>query len=328
MKHNIEYIIEVQEGNVSNYIDALMQMFGGTINGNHYEYRKGNNHISYTNFGIIDGFELSLAKLHLDKSLTMKSAPDNRPDLFHLTFITRGKTIRMFDDQMHYAEAGSALGIFLYNGLFEMDSHFLNQMNIQLIIYKFSRSVIEKIIPESKMLLDKLFPHDEPRWYHSHFSPQLKKMIDDLYYYQSANFGSKALVIGRGLELFTLLMHTLNNQLDKEALNGLHVEDYHRMLEIKKFLLDNLSTKVALDDISQQFGISRSKLKRDFKTLFDTSVQQFQTLAKMDEACRRLQSGNFSVTEVGFDMGYQNPAKFSTMFKKIKGITPKDVIPA
>ncbi|MCG8581409.1 MAG: helix-turn-helix domain-containing protein [Bacteroidales bacterium] len=47
----------------------------------------------------------------------------------------------------------------------------------------------------------------------------------------------------------------------------------------------------------------------------------------MDEAYRRLKTGQYSVTEVGYDMGYNSLSKFSEMFKKVKGINPKEVIP-
>jgi len=46
----------------------------------------------------------------------------------------------------------------------------------------------------------------------------------------------------------------------------------------------------------------------------------------MDEAFRRLRSGDFSDMEVGYDLGYQNLSKFSKMFKKVKGISPCEVI--
>lgn len=47
----------------------------------------------------------------------------------------------------------------------------------------------------------------------------------------------------------------------------------------------------------------------------------------MDEAYRRLNSGKYSVTEVGYDLGYSNLSKFSEMFKRMKGIPPSQALP-
>ena len=113
---------------------------------------------------------------------------------------------------------------------------------------------------------------------------------------------------------------------DKDELNGLHIDDYERLLKIKERLLMSFEQKISIEELANDFGVSLSKLKRDFKTLFDTSVYQFYTQAKMDEAYRRLKTGEFSVSEVGYDLGYQNISKFSQMFKKVKGINPKEVV--
>ena len=95
---------------------------------------------------------------------------------------------------------------------------------------------------------------------------------------------------------------------------------------LKERLTSNLEEKFTIESLAEDFGVSSSKLKRDFKQLYDTSIYHFHTLAKMDEAFRRLKTGEYSVSEVGYDMGYQNLSKFSEMFKKIKGISPKEVI--
>ena len=54
----------------------------------------------------------------------------------------------------------------------------------------------------------------------------------------------------------------------------------------------------------------------------------FYNQARMDEAYRRLKSGRYSVSEVGYDMGYSSLSKFSSMFKKLKGILPNEVVKA
>ncbi len=99
------------------------------------------------------------------------------------------------------------------------------------------------------------------------------------------------------------------------------------LMRIKKHLLDSLTDTINVEAIAEEFAISVSKLNRDFKALFDMTIYKFYTHAKMDEAYRRLQSGQYSVTEVGYDLGYNSLSKFSEMFKKVKGINPKEVVP-
>lgn len=111
-----------------------------------------------------------------------------------------------------------------------------------------------------------------------------------------------------------------------KQLNGLHADDYHRLQRIRKKIQSSLEEGIKPEALAEEFGINVSKLKRDFKPLFDSSVYQFFTHCRMDEAYRRLKTGEFSVMEVGYDLGYSNLSKFSEMFKKVKGVSPKDIV--
>ncbi|WP_167606474.1 helix-turn-helix domain-containing protein [Maribellus sediminis] len=327
METTSEHVINIQEGSIQKILNALEQYFTGTNSGNIYDFRKGSSHIHLAYYNILEEFELFLLRVVFENSTLVKRLPDNRADIFYLTLIKEGKIYMQYQNQQQYAEAGSSLGIFLHNGLFTLDSSYSPQMNLRSVNIKFSKAAMEKIIPEAIPLLSYLFADNEPKAYHTHISPEVENMIDDLFFYENVDFGSKALVIGRGLELYTLLMSLIKKRLEAKDLHGLHVDDYNRLLEIKNYVLNNLDQKVNMDAICLQFGISISKLKRDFKTLFDCSLGQFYTHARMDEAYRRLKTGKYSVMEVGYDMGYQNLSKFSQMFKKVKGINPNEVIP-
>ncbi|MBI9063022.1 MAG: helix-turn-helix transcriptional regulator [Marinilabiliaceae bacterium] len=121
-------------------------------------------------------------------------------------------------------------------------------------------------------------------------------------------------------------MMALKKLIADKSLNGLHVEDFKRLNSVKKKLISCFDQKITIESLAEEFGVSASKLKRDFKQLFDTTIYQFYALAKMDEAFQRLKSGQYTVTEVGYDLGYQNLSKFAEMFRKVKGISPKEVI--
>ena len=98
--------------------------------------------------------------------------------------------------------------------------------------------------------------------------------------------------------------------------------------EVRKKIISNLETSYTIEELSKEFGVSPTKLKMDFKHLFGTTIYKFYNQARMDEAYRRLKSGQYSVSEVGYDLGYSSLSKFSSMFKKVHGILPNDVVKA
>ncbi|MBR8534083.1 helix-turn-helix transcriptional regulator [Carboxylicivirga sediminis] len=326
MEQEDQYTLELKEGSVRNYIELLEQTFGGTRTTNAYDYKKGLDKIHISHYNILDDLELALLEVNLSKALNVHRQPDERTDFYHLTFIKEGHIERDYQNK-ELEDADTTKGLFIHNGLFALSSHYPANLEMRSLSVKFSRKALLQIIPEANDLLQSLFPDDEPRGYHTNALVELENMVRDIYFFEKAAFGSKALVIGRSLELFTQLLGTIKNQQEKNSLNGLHYDDYQRLLDIKHYILSHLDRKLNIEDITNEFGLSDSKLKRDFKALFNSSVYQFYTHAKMDEAYRRLKSGQYTVTQVGFDLGYNSLSKFSEMFKKVKGINPKDVVP-
>ncbi|WP_075603570.1 helix-turn-helix transcriptional regulator [Saccharicrinis aurantiacus] len=147
--------------------------------------------------------------------------------------------------------------------------------------------------------MESMFENDEPKGFHTPTPNAIQRIIDDLYKYKDEALIPKLMVSSKGLELFSLLINSLKKLLEAHELNGLHIDDYNRVLRIKDELINKVEHKINIEDLAKQFAISSSKLHRDFKALYDCSIYSFFTQAKMDEAHRRLQSGNFSVTEVG-----------------------------
>ncbi|MCY1721581.1 AraC family transcriptional regulator [Prolixibacteraceae bacterium Z1-6] len=327
MQNEENYSFHIKEGGVENYLDALEKLFGGTRTNSSYEVHTGGNRMNVSIVKLLPEFEIILFQQFLQKKIYATRLPDDRSDFYHLTLINEGQITRQNPNEQLQAEAGSSMGLFFHNGLFPLNTVHPARIEIRSVSVKFSKEAVCQIIPEADNLLQSLFPDNKPIWYHTHVSSELERMAEDIFFLEKADFGSRALIMSKGLELFTLLLSSLNKQLQKEDLHGLHIDDYKRIMKIKNYLLSKVEEKISMDEIAVEYGISTSKLKRDFNTVFDSSVSKFHTHAKMDEALRRLRSGKYSVTEVGYDLGYQNVSKFSLMFKKVKGINPKEVIP-
>ena len=327
MKESSSIHIKLKEGGAANYLDAVSKQFSGKQSDNHLVVEQGTSKLQFSYYSFIEEFDLILSQINYHKEIVVEREPDERPDYYHFNMINQGQIKQNYQDSLQYTEAGSSNGVFIYNGLFPFTSMFPERGNIQSMGYKFSRKALSKLMPEAVALLDTLFGDGEGKAYHTAINSELAKMLNELFFYENSGYGRIPLVMARGLEMLPALMKTLQKQLDKDELNGLHIDDYKRLLEIKDYLLSHLEDKVNIEEVAEKFAISLSKLKRDFKTLYDTTVYSFYTQAKMDEAYRRLRSGQYTVTEVGYDLGYQNVSKFSLMFKKVKGISPKEVIP-
>ncbi|ANQ51913.1 helix-turn-helix transcriptional regulator [Flammeovirga sp. MY04] len=326
MNHSIK-TFKVEEGSAKNYFKGLYDALGGTYTEETYSIKDRSTSIEMSAHELIDGLELILADAKFGAPLIMERSPDHDPDLIHIYIVYRGSANQNYNNQLQLLEAGSINGLFIYNGLFPTVTYFPIASFYKSISFKVSKNVFLKLFPHhADTLIDTLI-QEIPIAYHTALPIHMESTIDDLLHYDQSPFERIPMLMSKGLELFSQIILSLDELRQKNELNGLHQDDYKRLLDIKNYILSRLHDKIVVDDIATTFGISTSKLKRDFKTLFNTSIYQYYTHAKMDEAYRRLKTGKFSVMEVGYDLGYTSIPNFSAMFKKIKGINPKDVIP-
>ena len=100
-------------------------------------------------------------------------------------------------------------------------------------------------------------------------------------------------------------------------------QDVERIFYVKKQLEDRYSKAPAIEDLAKEAGMSRSKLQKLFKHVMGQSIYQYVLRIKMLEAQKLLDSGRYSVSEVGYKIGYSNLSHFTDAFKKQFGLNPK-----
>ena len=319
-------ILTIQEGPIDNYYQALIPIFGGEVKDGGYSVSSHEIDLQMSSYIFPEEIELVVASGIYNKAIEIERSPDGDPDYIHIAIIKEGQLTRSYSNQKQFIEADTSMGVFAHNGMFPLVTEIPPNVNYKAVTFKFSKKSLERLLPETNDLIKQLFGNPEPITYHMHSTREIERLTDDIYYFRDETFGSRALVMARGLEVLTSLFLKAKQLLENNDIQGLHVDDYQRLLKIKNRLMSSFNQKISVEEIALEFGISISKLKRDFKTLFDCSLYQFYTHAKMDEAYRMLKSGEYTVMDVGYELGYQNLSKFSSMFKKVKGLSPKDVL--
>ncbi|OLY92061.1 transcriptional regulator, AraC family [Cnuella takakiae] len=79
-------------------------------------------------------------------------------------------------------------------------------------------------------------------------------------------------------------------------------------------------------EMSRQFAMSESKLKKVFKTVFGLPPYEYYQKNRMQKARQLLISGNYSIKDVGYTLGYSNLSNFTLAFKKEFGKLPSEVL--
>ncbi|MBA6389824.1 helix-turn-helix domain-containing protein [Colwellia sp. BRX10-3] len=93
--------------------------------------------------------------------------------------------------------------------------------------------------------------------------------------------------------------------------------------QIQFWLQTNLNAELTLNEIAQQFGISQRSFTRRFKLATGINATKYWQQLKIQTAKELLAASNLSIQEVAFQVGYQDQANFTRLFKKMLNITPK-----
>jgi len=78
--------------------------------------------------------------------------------------------------------------------------------------------------------------------------------------------------------------------------------------------------------LAQKLAISRASLYTRIKEATGQSALDFIQKIRFSEACRLLEEGKLTISEVGYKIGIKSPSYFSSSFKKVIGCLPKEYI--
>ena len=94
------------------------------------------------------------------------------------------------------------------------------------------------------------------------------------------------------------------------------------VLEVKRYLDENFSERIVLDDLCNQFYISKYYLTHSFKDQFGMSITNYLLSVRITKAKQLLRFSNKTVEEIGYETGIGAPTYFSRVFKDVEGVSP------
>lgn len=121
--------------------------------------------------------------------------------------------------------------------------------------------------------------------------------------------------------IFEFTKSTQNETVTKSRLS-INTYEVHQLMEVKKFIEDNLKSFYTIEQLSIKFGINEFKLKNGFKELFGDGVFHYASKLRMKEALYLLKNSDFSIKEIAYHLGYASPSSFSVAFKNELGMGP------
>ena len=120
--------------------------------------------------------------------------------------------------------------------------------------------------------------------------------------------------------ILSLVSEVLTRERRKEQPNY-----YEKIVTKAKYLMEtNVYSAINLPSISDQLGVSTSRLNEIFKTYTSMTPYQYYIHIKIHKAEGILEQEDIPIKEVAYKMGFEDQYYFSRLFKNKTGIAPSD----
>ncbi|MBR5376109.1 MAG: helix-turn-helix domain-containing protein [Lachnospiraceae bacterium] len=95
-------------------------------------------------------------------------------------------------------------------------------------------------------------------------------------------------------------------------------------LVAKRYIEENYSRDISLDDVAGYAEVSPYYLSRTFKEETGETFMEYLTSLRMKKAMELMKDPDYSIKDICTEVGYSDPNYFSRIFKKSEGLTPTE----
>ena len=93
--------------------------------------------------------------------------------------------------------------------------------------------------------------------------------------------------------------------------------------EARQLMRERIHHSLHAQDIAEEMGVGYSWFRQSFKRVTGISPTQYMLRLLTSRAKELLMSDNSTITEVADMLGFESVGQFSTLFRKIEGVTPR-----
>ncbi|OUS01041.1 AraC family transcriptional regulator [Flavobacteriales bacterium 33_180_T64] len=187
--------------------------------------------------------------------------------------------------------------------------------------------IIFHLIPE---MLKKLYIKELPKILVKHNTSKpsqvvasndiITKFIDSLeFYFQNPSLVNNDLLELKIKELILLLIQSKNVASVLELINNLYST---KAVQVKEIIKLHLHSNLTLEELAKLCHLSLSSFKREFKKEFNDSPTNYIISKKLEKAKELLLMTDLSISEIAYEVGFNDPQYFTRIFKKRGGISP------
>ena len=235
--------------------------------------------------------------------------PKGRLD-YQLLYIVSGKTHFFFGGKEQVVTAGHMV---LIQPRQEQRYEYYGDEKPEVYWVHFTGSDVKNILRKYEI------PMDEPVFYSgasSTYTYLFKEMINEL---QTCRTGFEELLAMYLRQIFLLVQRTRQEQ--KPSVTTYIQEE---MEYARRYFNEHYNESISIEEYAQSRNMSVCWFQRNFKQIVNHTPMQYLLTIRVNNAASLLETTDYSMAEIAVIVGYEDPLYFSRLFRKIKGMSPRD----
>lgn len=306
------------------WLEVIAQQFGVPVIDDQIELPRKLGEGFFRQYYPFEWLTVSYLRFKVHQPMTVeRKGVQNRP-LIPIVFYLDDHSEQLVDNKQYNVGIHNDNGIFMPSP--EIDSQWQHPANKWMtnLTLTFNRAWLISQMKNKNTYLYHLLTDKKPFYIFESFSPALLCIVHEIERNINSSHSLERLYLYESIiRLFNAFLSKVNERLLPDTKSRIHATDISRLFEVRKIVLDNLCDPPSMNILSQEAGMSVSKLQKCFKSVFGKSIIQYAIDEKMEYAKSLLTTKEYSVSEVGYRVGYSNLSHFSEAFHKKFHVTPK-----
>lgn len=171
-------------------------------------------------------------------------------------------------------------------------------------------------------LRDKFLEYSYPCFIQN--NQEISSIFEDLRNIKNKNGNTYSIL--KILEILLLLdnIEAKTELLKSDDYSYFHKSDVEKVKIIQRMMTNDLERNYTLNELAEISNMSLTAMTSCFKGVYGKPINTFMREYKMSHAAKELITSDTSIADIGLNVGYSNPSKFSRAFKKVIGVLPKE----
>lgn len=149
------------------------------------------------------------------------------------------------------------------------------------------------------------------------------------YAQQALKYGAKEYLLkpARAADILACLNRLADEYFGKEEPDTIEEESRqgsHLVAMAREYIAEHYTENLALTDVAEAVGISGGYLSTLFNQELKCGFVDYLNRVRIDRACCYLEQNYLKNYEIAYKAGFRDEKYFSKVFKKVKGMSPKE----